>query len=156
MRSYCSGQRPSVTADSVLTVLGLLRFLPSKSSRCLRHRRTLGLPQRRRHRFRSYKTCSRCVPSTGRTAVEPGCVVKNDPREPLFRGRESKLRSGQRFLFKASKIKRLLTRIAKTERVTTKPMVKWLLFASAPRTYSPPVFGSVWTRGLLEWRSKSA
>ena len=47
--------------------------------------------------------------------------VSSDPRVPLFRGRELKLRGGQRFSFKASKIKRLLTRIAKAERVTIKP-----------------------------------
>ena len=151
------GRAGSVTAESVLT--GLVCFCSRKHTVVLLRTEAechcrlgtngawsasalavsgtgeqLGLPQRRRHRFRSYKACSRCVPSTGRTTVEPGCVVKNDPREPLFRGRESKLRSGQRFLVKASKIKRLLTRIPKAERVTIRPTVKWLLFASAPRT----------------------
>ena len=71
-------------------------------------------------------------PAQGDRVVESGCVVKRSTRG-AFRWRESKLRSGQRFLFKASKIKRLLTRIAKAERVTIKPTVKRVLFASAPR-----------------------
>jgi hypothetical protein len=67
MKSYCYGQRPSVAADSVLTVLGLLRLLPTCRRAVSGTGEQLGLPQRRRRRFRSYKTCNRCVPSAGRT-----------------------------------------------------------------------------------------
>ena len=143
MQSYCSGQRPSVTADSVLTLLGLLRFLPNKSSRCLRHRRTIRFAAASAASLPLLQGMQSLCPQHRANGRRAGVCRKKPSTRAALRGRESKLRSGQRFLFKASKIKRLLTRIAKTERVTTKPMVKWLLFASAPRTYSRPVSGSV-------------
>jgi hypothetical protein len=91
------------------------------------------------------------TPTTHAVVVSPapgerrrvGVCRKKPSTRAAFRGRESKLRGGQRFLFQASKIRWLLTRIAKAERVTIKPTVKWLLFTSASRTYSRPVSGSV-------------
>jgi hypothetical protein len=54
MQACCSGQRPTVTTNSVLPVLGLLRPLPSKSSPVSGTGEQLGSLQRRWRRFRFY------------------------------------------------------------------------------------------------------
>ncbi len=84
MQSYCSGQRPSVTGDSVLTALSLLRLLPSKSSRCLRNCRTIRFAAASAAPLPFYKTAGRCVPGTRRNGSLSRDVLKSDPRVPLF------------------------------------------------------------------------